>query len=184
MRRTLIFLGLALATAAALASAATAKEMSVSISSSGPSRTEAGKRWPVKLLVHGESDMLAEATPGITIDGPGGARQTFAARKTGRRAPDGQLVYRVQVAFPSNGRWHYTIVDGVTDRAYEGGYVQVGSPATPAPATKPPAASFAAAGSDDGDFPVWALVFGIFAVGLTGAASLLALRRGRPSPTP
>ncbi|MDQ3891217.1 MAG: hypothetical protein M3312_11805 [Actinomycetota bacterium] len=158
--------------------------MSVSISSSGPSRTNAGKAWPVKLLVHGESDMLAEATPGIAIDGPGGAKQTFAAKRTGRRAPDGQLVYRVEVVFPSNGRWHYTIVDGVTDRAYEGGYVQVGPPATPASATKPPAPSLAGAGTDDAHFPFWPLVFGILAVGLTAAASLLALRRGRPSPTP
>ncbi len=184
MRRMLTALALALAAAAVITSAAAAKEMSVSISTAGPSATEPGEPWPAKLLVHGEPDILAEATPGVMIEGPRGATRTFAAERTGTRAPDGQLVYRVNVVFPSEGRWHYTIVDGVTDRAYEGGYVQVGTPETAAASAAPSGSSPIAAGAGEDDFPVWPLVSGLLVVGLMGAASILVVRRRGPSPTP
>ncbi|MBD0290501.1 MAG: hypothetical protein ICV74_04525 [Thermoleophilia bacterium] len=177
-------LALAVTAAAAITSAAAAKEMSVSISSGGPSPTDPGEPWRAELLVHGEPDILAEATPGITIEGPGGATRTFAAKPTGTQAPDGQLVYRVNVVFPSEGRWHYTLVDGVTERAYEGGYVQVGTPAAAAPTASPREPSPAAAATGEDDFPVWPLISGLLVVGLIGAGSILVLRRGGPSPTP
>ena len=183
MRRLLTATALTLLAAAALAAAAAAKEMSVSLAA-GPPSLGPGEPWNAELLVHGEPDMLAEATPGITIrNGASGEGRTFGAKATGKRAPDGQLVYRARVVFPSDGRWSYALVDGVTDREYDAGTVQIGEPAT-APATPAnPAPAPAASAADDGrSFPAWPLVLGgVLLVAAAGTALVVRHRRLEPS---
>lgn len=184
MRRLLTAAALTLVAVAALAGPASAKDMSVSLSGGGPpSNIDPGEPWNARLLVHGEPDILAEATPGITIrNDDTAASRTFDARPTGERAPDGQLIYRVRVVFPSEGGWSYTLVDGVTDRAYEGGYVQVGkAPAEAAPEASRP--SPAAAPASDDSFPLWPVLGGIGAFVLAAAGALVAVRQRRPQPT-
>jgi len=184
MRRLLTATALTLVALAAVAGPAAAKEMSVSLSGGGPpSNMDPGEPWNVRLLVYGEPDMLAQATPGISIrNGDSGETKTFDARRTGKRAPDGQLIYRARVIFPSEGGWTYTLIDGVTDRAYEGGYVQVGdAPAEAAPEASRPTP--AAAPADDGSFPVWPVLAGVGAFLLAAAAALVVVRQRRPQPT-
>jgi hypothetical protein len=185
MRRLLIATALTLVALAALAGPAAGKDMSVSLSGGGPpSNIDPGEPWNARLLVHGEPEILAEATPGITIrNDDTGETRTFDARRTGKRAPDGQLIYRVRVVFPSEGGWSYTLIDGVTDRAYEGSYVQVGDapPAEAAPETSRP--SPAAAPADDDSFPLWPVLGGIGAFLLAAGAALVVVRQRRPQPT-
>jgi hypothetical protein len=186
MRRLLTALALGLVAVAVLAGPAAAKEMSVSLSGGGPpSNTDPGEPWNARLLVHGEPDILAEATPGIFIrNDDTGETRTFDARRTGRRAADGQLIYRVRVVFPSEGGWSYTLIDGVTDRAYEGSYVQVGD-APPAEEAAPETSrpSPAAAPADDDSFPLWPVLGGIGAFVLAAGAAVVVLRQRRPQPT-
>ena len=181
MRRLLTATGLALVVAGALAGAAAAKEMSVGLAA-GPPTLDPGEPWNAQLLVHGEPDILKEATPSITIDNGNGEQRTFAAKATGKRAPDGQLLYRVRVVFPSEGRWAYELSDGVTDRAYEGGHVMVGSPAEAAPSapSRPEAAT--APVDDDTSLPAWPFILGGVALVLAAAGLALA-RRHRVQPS-
>ena len=135
MRRLLSATLLVLLAAAALATAASAKEMSVSLGTGPPADPPGpGGTWTADLLVHGEPDILSQATPGISIRNmDSGATETYAGKATGKTAPDGQLLYRVDVVFPSEGLWRYSLNDGVTDREYEGGTIQIGEPAVAAP---------------------------------------------------
>ena len=180
MRRLLIATGLALVAAAALVGAATAKDMSVSLSAGVPPN-DPGQPWNVRLLVHGEPDMLAEATPGITIrNDASGETRTFTATRTGKRAPDGQLVYRVRVVFPADGTWRYSLIDGVTEREYEYGTLTIGQPtsepASPSPHRPDPVG---AAADDDSSLPTWPFVAGGLALVFAAAGVALA-RRHRP----
>ncbi|MBA2615178.1 MAG: hypothetical protein H0U90_05265, partial [Actinobacteria bacterium] len=137
MRRFLTSLLLVALAAAALATAALAKEMSVSLAT-GPPTMDAGEPWNAKLLVHGVPEMLAQATPGMTFrNNDSGQTKSFDAKATGRRAPDGQLIYRVRVVLPE-GLWEWGLTDSVTERLYEGGVVRVGEPPLEA---APPASS-------------------------------------------
>ena len=183
MRRLLTATALTLVAAATLAGPAAAKDMSVSLAGGGPPTLDPGEPWNAQLLVHGEPDILAEATPGITIrNRDNGESRTFDARWTGRRAPDSQLIYRARVVFPSEGAWTYTLIDGVTDREYEGGYVRIGDvPAEAAPEASRP--SPAAAPADDGSFPIWPVLAGVGAFLLAAAAALVVVRQRRPQPT-
>lgn len=182
MRRLLTATGLTLVLAAALAATAVAKEMSVALGA-GPPTLDAGEPWNAELLIHGEPDVLKHATPGITIDNGNGEQRTFTAKPTGKRASDGQLLYRVRVAFPSDGRWTYELVDGISDRAYEGGHVTVGSPASeaaPSAPSRPEAA--AASADDDSSLPSWPFIVGGVAFLLAAVGVALALRhRVQPS---
>jgi hypothetical protein len=185
MRRLLTALLPALVAVTVLAGPAAAKEMSVSLAGGGPPpNIDPGEPWNARLLVHGEPDILAQATPGIRIrnDDTGEAR-TFDARRTSRRAADGQLIYRVRVVFPSEGGWSYTLIDGVTDRAYEGSFIQVGD--APAAEAAPEASrpSPAAAPASDDSFPLWPVLAGIGAFLLAGAAAIVVVRQRRPQPT-
>lgn len=190
MRRASTLFGVAIL-AGALATAAAAKEMSVSLSGGAPVKMDPGEPWNASLLVHGEPDILGEATPGISIRSSGGEERTFPARATGRRAPDGQLIYRVTVVFPSEGRWTYQLLDGVSERAYEGGLVTVGepaasaapqAPASPAPSAAPQAPASpapAAATAGDDSFPLWPLAGGLLAAAAAALAAVVLVRRGR-----
>ena len=182
MRRFLVPALLVLVVAA-LAPVATAKDMSVSLSSGGPPALGPGEPWTADLLVHGEPDILAEATPGITFRNSGtGETRTFEARPTGKRAPDGQLIYHARVVIDEEGRWQWGLIDGVTDRLYEGGLVVVGEPAVESPSAPASDPAVAPAASDDGGTPAWPFVLAGGVVFLLGAAALLA-RRARLQPT-
>lgn len=180
MRRTLALTALMLVAASVLAATALAKDMSVALASGAPD-VGPGEPWNAQLLVHGEPGMLAEATPAITIRSDSGETQTFAAERLKGRAADGQLRYEARVVFPTEGTWHYTVVDGVTDREYEGGTVRVGTPAVaPTPAT--PRAQPVAVADDGGGFPAWPLAVGaIVALVLAGAGAFALRRRGGPA---
>lgn len=169
MRRIGTALVLVLVAAGVLALPAAAKEMSVSLAA-GPTVKVPGDPWNAQLLVHGEPDILKEATPSITIDDGAGNVKTFAAKATGEHAADGQLIYETRVVFPTEGRWTYTVSDGVTDRAYEGGSVQIGAPATapPVPASEPASAP---------SFP-WPAIVGL-ALAFAAAGGALFVRRHR-----
>jgi hypothetical protein len=175
MRRALVataFLALAFAATAA------AKEMSVALASSPPALGP-GDTWNATLLVHGEPDILAEATPSVTIYGPDGTIQTFAAKRLKKPAADGQLQYRAAVVFPTEGSWRYTLVDGVSDREYEGGTIQIGQPAG-APTSAPAKPTPVAAPADDGGIPAWPVASGVAAFVLLALAAAFALRRRSP----
>lgn len=152
----------------------------MSLASSPPSGLGPGDPWKAELLVDGEPEMLAEATLAITIGNGSRGDRTFPAKATGKRAPDGHLLYRVCVAFPSEGRWTYALTDGVTDREYQAGTVQIGEPASaPATPAKAPASSPGAAVDERGSSgPPWAIALG-------GAALLVGARRPRdPASSP
>jgi hypothetical protein len=166
-------LGAGLVAAAALAAPAAAKELSVSLAS-GPTVSRPGDPWNAQLLVHGEPALLKQAAPSITIEDASGRTTTFAAKATGKRAVDGQLIYVTRVVFPTEGTWIYTLSDGLTDRAYEGGSVQIGTP-TAAPA--PPVSDRDSAPA----FPIWPLVLGLALV-FAGAGATFIVRRHRLTP--
>jgi hypothetical protein len=177
MRRIGTVIALALVAAGVLALPAVAKEMSVSLAA-GPTVKVPGDPWNAQLLVHGEPDMLNEATPSITIDDGAGNVKTFAAKATGEHSADGQLIYETRVVFPSEGRWTYTVSDGVTDRAYEGGSIQIGEPTTApgAPASEPAAAPASEPVSAP-TFP-WPAIVGL-ALAFAAGAGALFVRRHR-----
>lgn len=182
MRRFLISLLLTALAAAALATAALAKDMSVSLAS-GPPTIDPGEPWNAELLVHGEPDMLNEATPGITFrDNDSGLTKSFDAKASGRRAADGQLIYRARVVLPE-GLWEWGLVDGVTDRLYEGGLVRVGEPPVEAAptASSDPRPAPAVAGDDSP--PAWPFVAGGVALVLLLAAAAVAIKNRRLQPT-
>jgi hypothetical protein len=170
MRRTTTTFVLALVAAGTLALPAAAKELSVSLAA-GPTVSEPGDPWSAQLLVHGEPEMLKQATPSVTIDNGSGTVETFAAKPTGERAADGQLIYQTRVVFPSEGTWRYTISDGLSDRAYEGGSIRIGEPAAaPAPAT--------ATDAETAPPFLWPLVIAL-AVVFAAAGAALVVRRHR-----
>ncbi len=168
MRRTTTTLVLALVAAGTLALPAAAKELSVSLAA-GPTVSEPGDPWSAQLLVHGEPEMLKQATPSVTIDNGSGTVETFAAKPTSERAADGQLIYQTRVVFPSEGTWRYTISDGLSDRAYEGGSIRIGEPAA-APAT--------ATDAETAPPFLWPLVIAL-AVVFAAAGAALVVRRHR-----
>jgi hypothetical protein len=157
-----------LVAASVLATPAAAKELSVSLAA-GPTVSKPGDPWDAQLLVHGEPALLKEAMPSITIEGPSGDTTTFVAKPTGNLAEDGQLIYRTRVVFPTEGTWIYTLSDGLSDRSYEGGSIQIGTP-TPAPVST-------VRGRDGAPgFPVWPLGLAL-ALLFAGAGAAIVLRR-------
>jgi hypothetical protein len=180
MRRLLTATAVTLVAVAALAASAAAKEMSVALAS-GPPTLDAGQPWTGELLVHGEPAMLSEATPAITFtDRDSGATRTFDGARAATRAPDGQLVYRVRVVLPE-GLWEWGLVDGVTDRFYEGGLVRVGDVSAAAPPATGEPTPAAAAAAEDG-LPTWPMVAGGIAVLLLAGVAALVVRGRRLQP--
>jgi hypothetical protein len=99
--------------------------------SSTPAGTEPGAPWAVDITVlqHGVTP-LEDVQPAVTITN-GDARETFAARPTGKPG-----VYRAEVVFPSAGKWTYEVDDGfISERAHTFPPVQIGEPASAPAAT-------------------------------------------------
>jgi hypothetical protein len=186
MRRALALTGLALAAAAALAGAAQAKDMSVGLAESAPTALAEGEAWNASLLVHGEPEMLREATPSIRITNTvTGESQDVAAARTNAKAADGQMIYAATVDFPSAGVWRYSLIDGVTDREYEGGTIQVGAPAAAATAAPSgPVQATPASGGDGGGggSPLWPIVAAVGALLALAGLGVYATVRRRPHP--
>jgi hypothetical protein len=187
MRRALALTGLTLAAAAALTGVAQAKDMSVALAESAPTALAEGEDWNATLLVHGEPDMLREATPSIRITNTvSGASEDVDAARTKSKAADGQMIYAASVSFPSAGVWRYSLIDGVTDREYEGGTIQVGTAAaaaSSAPSTPAPAAP-ATASDDGGGSPFWPLVVGGALLLVLAGLGAYAVTRHRHGPQP
>jgi hypothetical protein len=158
MRRSLTVFALALVAVAALASAALAKEGGVELSST-PFGTPPGGSWTPTLTLIDINGRLPNAKPMLRLANLGTGEQTdFAARPTGT---PGQ--YDLSVVFPTEGRYSYTVTDGVTDREYTYPPVRIVGSETVVP--RPPTAS----GGDA--FPIWAPITG-------GIALLLAALGG------
>lgn len=187
MRRALALTGLTFAAAAILAGAAQAKDMSVALAESAPAALAEGDDWNASLLVHGEPEMLREATPSVRITNTvSGESQDVAAARTKAKAADGQMVYAASVSFPSAGVWRYSLIDGVTDREYEGGTIQVGTPAAAASAAPSgPAPATPASTGGGGGSPFWPLlVAGALLLVLAGVGAYAVTRhRHGPQPT-
>jgi hypothetical protein len=186
MRRALTLIGLTFAAAGVFAAAAQAKDMSVGLAESAPTALASGEDWNAQLLVHGEPDMLREATPAIRITNPvTGASENVAAAKTAKKAADGQMIYAATVSFSSDGEWTYSLIDGVTDREYEGGTIQVGTPAAAASAAPSTPAPAAPATENGRGSPFWSLVAGgVLVLLLAGLGAFAATRHGhKPQPT-
>lgn len=89
-----------------LPAAALAKGTNVRISSA-PNGTDAGETWTTNVIVTMPGNgRFGGASPKMIIH-KGSVRETFAATRTGRKG-----VYRVQVVFPSRGKWSYGVDDG------------------------------------------------------------------------
>jgi hypothetical protein len=187
MRRALALTGLTFVAALALAAAAQAKDMSVALAESAPTALAEGEDWNASLLVHGEPDMLREATPSIRITNTvSGASEDVAGARTSAKAADGQMIYAATVSFPSAGVWRYSLIDGVTDREYEGGTIQVGTPAAAATsAPSGPAQAAVTPAGDDGGSSFWPLLAGgVLLLVLAGLGAYVVTRhRHRPQPT-
>jgi len=186
MRRALTLIGLTLAAAGVFAAVAQAKDMSVGLAESAPTALASGEDWNAQLLVHGEPAMLREATPSIRITNTvSGASEDVAAEKTAKKAADGQMIYAAAVAFPSDGVWRYSLIDGVTDREYEGGTIQVGTPAAAASAApSTPAPAVPATTDDGGGSPVWPLLAGGALLLVLAGLGAFAVPRHRHGPQP
>ncbi len=79
-----------------------------------PADIEAGGAWNARLTVlrHGETPTDG-AAPTITIAGPKGEAETFAAHPTGETG-----VYEAEVVFASAGTWSFEISDGLHATGY------------------------------------------------------------------
>ena len=132
MRRVLIALPLALVLL--IAPAAYAGGWATVGLSSTPAGTEPVEPWPVRITVlqHGVTPL--EGVEPTVIITSGDARETFAAKPTGKPG-----VYRAEVVFPIAGRWSYAVDDGfISERLHTFPAVQIGaktSAPVPAPAT-------------------------------------------------
>jgi hypothetical protein len=81
--------------------------------------------------------------------------------------------------------WRYALIDGVTDREYEGGTIQVGTPAaaaSAAPSTPAPAAP--ATTDSGGGSPVWPLLAGGALLLVLAGLGAFAVTRHRHGPQP
>ena len=154
MRRLLLAVPLALL---ALAPSAFAGGWATVGLSSTPSGTEPGDPWVVDVTVlqHGRTP-LEGVQPKVTIIN-GDARETFAAKPTGKPG-----VYRASVVFPTAGRWTYEVDDGfISGQPHTFPAVEIGTPAS-----APVAATTT---SDDGGPNLLWLVSGIALLLAAGA---------------
>jgi len=136
--------------------------------SSTPAGTEAGTPWRVEITVlqHGVTP-LEGVKPSVIITS-GDARETFAAKPTGKPG-----VYRAEVVFPTSGRWSYAVDDGfISGQPHTFPAVQIGAE-TSAPAAE-------TGGGGGGPSAGW-LVPGV-ALLLAAAALLVRDRRRQHHP--
>jgi hypothetical protein len=166
LRRSFIALALGLVATLALAGAALAKNGGVELSTT-PYGTPPGGTWTTGLtLLDVNGRLPANAKPTIRVTNlDTGAKQVFAATPTGTIGR-----YTVDVVFPTAGRYSYAVTDGFTDREYTFPPVRIVGTGAAVPVPT---------GSDDGSFPVWALVIGGVALLIVGSgAGVYARRRG------
>jgi hypothetical protein len=108
------------------------------------------------------------AAPTITISGPKGAADTFAAKPTGQTG-----VYAAAVVFPSGGTWSYEVSDGL---AATGDGVSTTTTYPPVTVADAPGG---VVGSDDG-LPALPLAGLALVLVLAGAAAAVVMvRRAR-----
>jgi hypothetical protein len=134
-----------------------------------PTGIDEGGTWNARLTVlrHGETPTDG-AAPMITISGPKGEGETFAARPAGETG-----VYEAAVFFPSAGTWSYEISDGLEATGYG-----VSTTTTYPPFTVASAPGGGIGG--DRELPALPLAALAFVLILAGAATtLLVLRRSR-----
>ncbi len=168
MRRLLIALPVLVVALAVPAVALAGGWATVGLSST-PEGTPPGKTWVVDMTIlqHGRTP-LENVKPAVTIVN-GDARETFAAKPTGKPG-----VYRAEVVFPTAGSWNYQVDDGfISGQPHTFPAVEIGAPAS-APAS-------AATTSDDGGPSMLWLGLGV-ALLLLAAAVLLLRDRRRPRP--
>lgn len=167
--RTLL-LTLAAAGALAVAGTASAGGWATAGVSPPPDDPTAGSGWDAKITIlqHGNADTpLTGISPTISLIGPGGKKETFAAKET--KEPG---VYLAKVKFPSAGAWTYEVYDGFTEyggaQTHTFGTISVG-------------AGSGGSGFDLPSVPVFAAVL----LGLALVVALvLGMRRVRPRPAP
>jgi hypothetical protein len=187
LRRALtaaVVAGAAATAALALPAAAGAGGFATVGLSSLPDGTAPGQPWrlTMTILQHGRGPMSG-LKPSVRIrSADGDTTRTFAARPAGK---PGQ--YRVDVVFPSAGRWRYSIDDGFTLR-HTFAPVAIGSSrAVPIPGSQSGAGpSGARAPEADTGGNVGAALAAAVAAGLLAAllTALLLRRRGRSEGTP
>jgi hypothetical protein len=110
--RTLL-VTLAAVAALAVAGTASAGGWATAGVSQPPDDPTAGSTWEAKITVlqHGNADTpLTGISPTLTLIGPEGKKETFAAKPTDK---DG--VYLAKVKFPAAGSWTYEVYDGFTE---------------------------------------------------------------------
>lgn len=164
--RTLL---LAVVAALVVASTASAGGWATAGVSPPPDDPTAGSTWEAKITIlqHGNADTpLTGISPSISLVGPNGKKETFAAKPT-----DTDGVYLAKVKFPAAGSWTYEVYDGFTEyggaQTHTFGAISVG----------------ASSGStfDLPSLPVSAAIL----LGLALAIALvLGMRRVRPRPAP
>jgi hypothetical protein len=170
MRRSLIALALTLVAAAALASTALAKESGVELSST-PFATKPGDPWSGMLTVIGDSELLAQANPSITVTNlDDGTQQTFGVQPAKSPTTGETRNWVFEVVFPAPGRYSYSVSDGVTDRDYTYPPVQIVGSGSVVPVPSSPS---------NGSFPVWAPIAGGIALLLAAVGGGFYVRRRR-----
>ncbi|MEA2288669.1 MAG: hypothetical protein QOD55_666 [Solirubrobacteraceae bacterium] len=147
--------------------------------SSHPDGVAPGAPWRAELtiLAHGRTP-ASGLKPTVRITSAGGrATRSFAATPTARPG-----VYRVQVVFPTAGRWRYAVDDGYSQtHTFAPVRIGAGAPVVAAAPTPAPVASGGAGGGADLGVALGAAAAaGLLAGGLTAAARR---RRGRPGAT-
>jgi hypothetical protein len=157
---------LALAVAAVAVPAASAGGWAtVGLSSLPPAGLPANQDWPVDITVlqHGQTP-LAGVTPIVRIRDDGGSVvKSFTATPTGKTG-----VYHAVVRFPTEGSYSYEVYDGFTQ--YSGARTHTFKPIVIGPA-------------GDG-FPYGLLTVALGLAAAFAGATILALRRRRPDPSP
>jgi hypothetical protein len=160
--RTLL-LTLAAVGALAVAGTASAGGWATAGVSPPPDDPTAGSTWDAKITIlqHGQTPLVG-VSPSVSLVGPGGKRETFAATAT--KEPG---VYLAKVKFPSAGSWSYEVDDGFS-QTHTFGAISVGG----------------ASGGSTFDLPSLpvsaAILFGL----AVAIALALGMRRARPRPAP
>jgi hypothetical protein len=175
MRRLLLLFVLTALGAAAFTAGAFAKEGGVELSST-PFGLGPGDPWNGTLTVFSdEGGFPGSLNPSITIRNlETGAEETFPVTTPAKEpSTENARSFVFEATFPTEGRYRYTVTDGVSGREYEFPIVRIVGSATLPVAASPPAST------PDGSFPLWPLLGGLAGASALGAAAFFALRSRR-----